>query len=912
MVDPNRLGLSLVLGATLVLYSGGPVAGADDPKAPSPPASSARPQGAVPIPDSVQAHVDEARKAVDRNDWTTAERLYAEVLEKEPGLTSLRFEYASVLARGGKPAEAVLELDKAIGPEPSFEALLTAGVILQGRREDKATSHASQAASYFQRALDLAVSEQGLKNADALRLMYVAKLALQLQQTEHFNSALGELRARFPDAKETHYFGGIQAAMNEAWLNADDELARARALGMPMDGFSPASLQEIHGLAKPRRYAWYATYSVGAVTGGLVVLFLLGRLLSFLTLHSAETADPNLAITPLQRGLRSVYRLVINLAGLYYYICLPFVIVIAIGIVIGLAYLLFMLRQIPVKAILLLLGFGVAMLAMILSSIRSLFVRLKYEDPGRALTADEAPKLWEMTREVARAVDTRPVDAIFLTPGTELAVFERGNWLQRLRDQSKRSLILGLGVVDGFRIDDFRAVLAHEYGHFLHRDTAGGDVAMRVNATMSHFATAMATQGQLAWWNVGWQFVRLYHLIFRRITHGASRLQEINADRVAARLCGQKPFESGLRHVIRRDLVQNIEAGRTAFRMERIAATSTWKPKPGEDPVAPLLQLVEGKREVADDPWWDVYTRAENRRQVDRKIAEIWNAGSSEDDTHPTPAERVRLLSRLKPPESPRDGNGASAPEDRREKFLKDLFADPQALHAERTKQVTERVAAYVAQNRLGNLDAIDEINIYLAKDPDPSTPLQQRAKAKLALRDFAGAEADCCELIALEGQNPAAAYYLRGLARAALDKNDDAIADFREAISRDQSFACNGRIELGDAHMQAGRPEEAVDEYTQAIALAPDALNLYLRRGDAHTRAGRCAEAEADFTKALDLDPGSAEALALRALERAQAGRRDEAEADASAAMAIDPLIADAIPALGGLRVEWRQGGDC
>ena len=103
------------------------------------------------------------------------------------------------------------------------------------------------------------------------------------------------------------------------------------------------------------------------------MLLLLGRLLSFLTLRSAETADPNLAITPLERGLRRVYRLVINLAGIYYYICLPFVILIAIGIVIGLGYLLLMLRRIPVKAIALLFAFGVAMLAMIWSSIRSLF-----------------------------------------------------------------------------------------------------------------------------------------------------------------------------------------------------------------------------------------------------------------------------------------------------------------------------------------------------------------------------------------------------------------------------------------------------------------------------------------------------------------------------------------------------------
>ena len=43
-------------------------------------------------------------------------------------------------------------------------------------------------------------------------------------------------------------------------------------------------------------------------------------------------------------------------------------------------------------------------------------------------------------------------------------------------------------------------------------------------------------------------------LLFRRITHGASRLQEINADRVAAGVYGKEAFEEGLRHVIRRDV----------------------------------------------------------------------------------------------------------------------------------------------------------------------------------------------------------------------------------------------------------------------------------------------------------------------------------------------------------------------
>src|SRR5437016_4144654 len=138
-----------------------------------------------------------------------------------------------------------------------------------------------------------------------------------------------------------------------------------------------------------------------------------------------------------------------------------------------------------------------------------------------------------------------------------MAVYERGSRRERARDCAKRVLILGVGVLNGFSQRAFRGVLTHEYGHFSNRDTAGGDIAFRVNQDMIKFAVAMAENGQAVWYNVAFHFLWLYHFIFRRITCGATRLQEVLADRVAARLYGAPAFEEGLTHVIRRSVEFN-------------------------------------------------------------------------------------------------------------------------------------------------------------------------------------------------------------------------------------------------------------------------------------------------------------------------------------------------------------------
>src|SRR5215470_7236125 len=62
----------------------------------------------------------------------------------------------------------------------------------------------------------------------------------------------------------------------------------------------------------------------------------------------------------------------------------------------------------------------------------------------------------------------------------------------------------------------------------------------------------------------------------------------------------------------------------------------------------------------------------------------------------------------------------------------------------------------------------------------------------------------------------------------------------------------------LGDAYEAAGRADDAIAAYKQAIELKP-AANLYLNLGGIQGRAGKADDAIASFQKAAELDPPNA-----------------------------------------------------
>jgi Zn-dependent protease with chaperone function/tetratricopeptide (TPR) repeat protein len=603
-------------------------------------------QLAVVAPAAVETF-QRATAAMDSRDYSQAAQLYRDVLKQAPAFSPAIRRLGFSLAGLGQTDDGLALLENAVKIERSPDNLMGLAELLTYPGEKKEGSIAQR-----ERALALAKEANGRnQNSDDPDFaVLTAQIALSLKNEEEFRQATEILVRKYPDQMATHYFNAIQLAMGERWIAAEDEMKRAQRLGLPAQTAEAFLASGIHTRATAWRWVHYGFYLLAAWVFGLFTLFVAGKVFSKLTLRFIENAELNSSVSGAEAVLRKYYRGLINVAGTYYYVSIPFVIFLVLTAAGGIVYGFLVLGQVPIKLVAVLV-FGA--IVTVYKMLHSLFIRVSSKEPGRSLSPEEAPGLWSLTREVAENLGTRPFDDIRVAPGTEMAVYERGSYRDRRKDLGRRTLVIGLGLLPGFDQTPFRAVLAHEFGHLSHRDTAGGDVAMRVNQDMMKFAYAMVRAGQNVWWNIAFQFLRVYHFLFRRISYGATRLQEVLADRAAARLYGAQPFEEGLRHVVRRQIEFHHFARKE------------------------IKEAVESGRALQNLYALEVQPEKMLEEQIDHAI----NRQTSEDDTHPSPVERFRLVSRVICQRAP-DPSGP----------MWELFADREAIAKEMSSQV-ERIA---------------------------------------------------------------------------------------------------------------------------------------------------------------------------------------------------------------------------
>jgi tetratricopeptide (TPR) repeat protein len=132
-------------------------------------------------------------------------------------------------------------------------------------------------------------------------------------------------------------------------------------------------------------------------------------------------------------------------------------------------------------------------------------------------------------------------------------------------------------------------------------------------------------------------------------------------------------------------------------------------------------------------------------------------------------------------------------------------------------------------------------------------------------------------------------AHALHGRTLLALGRYEEAQRSFDQYLRSGGEEVSDVFRRRGLARMKLGKYAEALEDYTRALELAPDA-DIYQHRGWAHFFCDAWKLALRDFAKAIELDPKAADAYTGRGLARVMLGDYRGAAADAEEALGRKP----------------------
>jgi predicted O-linked N-acetylglucosamine transferase (SPINDLY family) len=191
------------------------------------------------------------------------------------------------------------------------------------------------------------------------------------------------------------------------------------------------------------------------------------------------------------------------------------------------------------------------------------------------------------------------------------------------------------------------------------------------------------------------------------------------------------------------------------------------------------------------------------------------------------------------------------------------------------------------------HIAAIRQIDAALVVNRDVAAAHNNRGVALAALERSEQALASYDRAIAL-APNYVDALINRGNTLKDLQRFEAALASYDRAIALVPGHAI-ALAQRGNVLQGLRRFQDAVASYDRAIALKPDYSAAYNDRGSALATLGHFEQAVASYEQAIALRPNDAEAFRNRGVAFTQLGRLDEAVASYDRAIAIKPGYADA-----------------
>jgi len=163
----------------------------------------------------------------------------------------------------------------------------------------------------------------------------------------------------------------------------------------------------------------------------------------------------------------------------------------------------------------------------------------RFEPPGPPLTRETEPDLFGVMEDVARAAKQAMPSHVYAIPDVNASVSTRGGMLGV---GGHRVMLLGLPLLYLLTVDQLKAVLAHEFGHY-----GGGDT--RVGRLVYHTRMGLARTLEAVHGKTISIVFNAYARVVMRVSTAVARQQEFAADRFAARVTSPQDLASSLQRL---------------------------------------------------------------------------------------------------------------------------------------------------------------------------------------------------------------------------------------------------------------------------------------------------------------------------------------------------------------------------
>lgn len=166
----------------------------------------------------------------------------------------------------------------------------------------------------------------------------------------------------------------------------------------------------------------------------------------------------------------------------------------------------------------------------------------RFKAPGPLLTEKDQPGLFQQLRSVANATQQSMPVEVFALPEMNAWVSNRGGLMGI---GSRRVMGLGVPLMQVLTIQQFRGVLAHEFGHYHSGDTKLGPWIFVTRSAIIRTVVNLSQNGS----SILSKPFEWYLKLFLWITQRVSRHQEFTADALAAQVAGPDAIRNALKTI---------------------------------------------------------------------------------------------------------------------------------------------------------------------------------------------------------------------------------------------------------------------------------------------------------------------------------------------------------------------------